>query len=109
VLRAVGGAGIYLGVVSLLGLGIGAIVRHSAAAIAGIVAIFFLLPQIPAVLPAPWNTRIADAMPGTAAQVISTLTPNADLLTVGHSYALLLAYAIGVPVLGGVVLCRRDV
>jgi ABC-2 type transport system permease protein len=106
--RAISGAGLYLAVVSLLGLGIGAIVRHTAVAIAAIVAVFFLVPQIPGVLPAPWGARLADAMPATAAQQVSTLTPNPHLLTVGQSYSLLLAFAIIVPLLGGLVVRHRD-
>jgi len=106
--RAVSGAGLYLGVVSLLGLGLGAIVRHTAAAIVAVVVVFFLLPEIPSALPKPWDARIADLMPAVAAQQISSLRPDPALLTVGHAYALLAAYAVLLPVLGAIVVCRRD-
>lgn len=102
------GVGFYLAVVTLVGLGIGAIVRHTAAAIATVVAVFFLLPQVPGVLPKPWNVYVADLMPDTAGQQISTLTPNADLLTVGQSYAMLVGFAVLVPVAGALFLRRRD-
>ncbi|MDT5028730.1 MAG: type transport system permease protein, partial [Micromonosporaceae bacterium] len=106
--RAVSGAGLYLAVAAMLGLGIGAVVRHTAAAIGTIVAVLFLLPQIPSVLPAPWSTYLANAMPNTAAQQISTLTPHPDLLTVGQSYGQLVTYAIAVPLLGALIVRRRD-
>jgi hypothetical protein len=102
------GAGFYLAVVTLVGLGIGAIVRHTAAAIATIVAVFFLIPQVGSVLPKPWDVYFADLMPSTAAQEISTLTPNADLLSVGHAYAMLAGFAVLVPVAGALLLRRRD-
>jgi ABC-2 type transport system permease protein len=102
------GAGFYLAVVTLVGLGIGAIVRHTAAAIATIVAVFFLIPQVAGVLPRPWNIYVADLMPSTAAQQISTLSPNADLLSVGHAYAMLAGFAVLVPVAGALLLRRRD-
>ncbi len=107
-IQAIGGAGIYLTVVALIGLGIGAIARHTAAAIATIVAVFFLVPQITGVLPAPWSTGLADAMPATAAQQISTLTPDPDLLTVGQSYLLLTTYTIGIMLLAALIMRCRD-
>jgi len=77
-------------------------------AIATIVAVFFLIPQITDVLPAPWNTGLADAMPATAAQQISTLTPDPDLLSVGQSYLILTAYTIGILLLTALIMRRRD-
>jgi ABC-2 type transport system permease protein len=108
VFRSVSGTGLYLAVVALLGLGIGALVRHTAAAIATIVVFFFLMPQIPGVLPTPWNYRFADAFPSTAVQQLSTLTPTTHLLTLSQSYILLLGYAILVPLVGALVVRRRD-
>ncbi len=42
VLRAVSGAGLYLSVVAMVGLGLGALLRHSAAAIAAMFGVVFL-------------------------------------------------------------------
>jgi ABC-2 type transport system permease protein len=106
--HALFGAGFYLAVVALVGLGIGAMVRHTAAAIATVVAVFFLIPQVVGVLPKPWTVYVADVMPSTAAQQISTLTPNPDLLTVGHSYAALVTFALLAPLAGALLLHRRD-
>jgi ABC-2 type transport system permease protein len=106
--RALFGAGFYLAVVALVGLGIGAMVRHTAAAIATVVAVFFLIPGIAGVLPKPWSIYVADVMPSTAAQQISTLKPSPDHLTVGHSYAALVAFAVVVPLAGALLLHRRD-
>jgi ABC-2 type transport system permease protein len=106
--RGLFGAGFYLAVVALVGLGIGAMVRHTAAAIATVVAVFFLIPQVAGVLPKPWSVYVADVMPSTAAQQISTLTPNPDLLTVGHAYAVLIAVAVMTPLAGAMFLHRRD-
>jgi ABC-2 type transport system permease protein len=106
--HALFGAGFYLTVVALVGLGIGALVRHTAAAIATVVAVFFLIPQVAGALPKPWSTYVADLMPSTAAQQISTLTPNPDLLTVGHSYVVLIGCAVLVPLAGALLVQRRD-
>jgi ABC-2 type transport system permease protein len=106
--HALFGAGFYLAVVALVGLGIGAMVRHTAAAVVAVVAVFFLIPQVAGVLPKPWSVYVADVMPSTAAQQISTLTPSPDVLTVGHSYAALVAFAVLVPLAGALLLHRRD-
>jgi hypothetical protein len=106
--QAISGVGLYLAVVALIGLGIGAIARHTAAAIGTIVAVFFLIPQLTGVLPAPWNTGFADAMPATAAQQISTLAPDPDLLSVGQSYLMLITYTIGILLLAALIMRRRD-
>lgn len=108
VLRSVSSAGLYLTVVALLGLSIGALVRHTPAAIATVVVFFFLIPQIPGVLPIPWSYRFADALPSTATQQLTTLTPTTHLLTLTQSYLLLLGYAILMPLAGALVLHRRD-
>lgn len=46
VLRAVVLTGLYLGLVALIGIGVGAIIRHSAAAVATLVGWLFVLPVI---------------------------------------------------------------
>src|SRR5207253_11049579 len=55
VARAVIGAGLYLTVVGLFGLGLGAIVRNTAGGIALFAGIMFVLPPLLNVLPTSWN------------------------------------------------------
>jgi ABC-2 type transport system permease protein len=45
VLRAVIGGGLYLGVLGLLALGLGTVIRHSAGAIATLLGLLFVLPR----------------------------------------------------------------
>jgi hypothetical protein len=108
VLPTVLSAGAYLVVVALVGAGIGALVRHTAAAIAGVVVFFFLLPQLPGALPAPWSYDFANAFPSTAAQQLASLNHSPQLLSVGASWAVLAAYAVGFPLVGTWALLRRD-
>jgi ABC-2 type transport system permease protein len=107
--RAVFGAACYLAVIAVVGVGVGALVRSTAAAVATVAAFFFLLPQITSALPKPWRDWTADAMPAVSAQQISSLRPNPDFLGVGHSYLLLLSYAVVVPLVGILLVRRRDV
>jgi ABC-2 type transport system permease protein len=107
--RAVFGAGCYLALIAVAGVGIGALVRSTAAAVATVAGFFFLLPQITSALPKPWRDWTADAMPAVSAQQISSLRPDPDLLSVGHSYLLLLSYALVVPMAGILLVRQRDV
>lgn len=105
---ALAGAGCYLAVIAAVGVGVGALVRSTAGALAAVVVFFFLLPQAVSALPEPWRHRVADTLPATAAQQISALKPDPALLTRGHAYLVLLAYAVLVPLAGVLVIRRRD-
>jgi ABC-type transport system involved in multi-copper enzyme maturation permease subunit len=110
VLPAVLGGGFYLAVVALIGVGIGAIVRHTAGAITVLVALLYLVPNIGSALPFPWNWDFANLFPSTAAQQITSVavSPASHALQAGPSYALLAGYAIGIPCLAAWLLHRRD-
>src|SRR5438128_1804089 len=54
VARAVTGAGLYLAVLALAGLGLGAILRSSAGAITTLLGLLFVPTLIMALLPASW-------------------------------------------------------
>ena len=57
VLRAVSGAGFYLFIVTLVGLGLGAIIRHTAGAIAAVGLIFIQALLVNLVFPDPGSTE----------------------------------------------------
>jgi ABC-2 type transport system permease protein len=109
-LPAVLGGGFYLGVVAVIGLGIGAMVRHTAGAITVAVAFLYLVPNIGTALPSPWNWDFANIFPSTAAQQITSVSvsPHSHGLQVGPSYALLAGYAILIPGAAWWLLRRRD-
>jgi ABC-type transport system involved in multi-copper enzyme maturation permease subunit len=108
VLRATVASGCFIGVVAVMGLAIGALVRHTATAIGVIVAFFFLIPNIAGALPSPWNHRFADSLPSTAAQVLSSQRHIAGLIGNGASVAVLCTYAALTPLVAAAVLLRRD-
>ena len=92
---AVLSAGLLLCVCALLGLALGAIIRHTAGGIAATIAVI-LVPGILALLPSPWNGRIGRFTLLEAAQQVSALHPAADLFSPGWSLLVLLAWpAVG--------------
>ena len=108
VTRAVIGAGLYLTVVGLFGLGLGAIVRNTAGGIALFAGIMFVLPPLMNVLPASWNRAASPYLPLQAGQSIMSVTPG-DQLAPWTGFGLLCAYAAAALVVAAVLLRRRDV
>ena len=71
VTRAVIGAGLFLAVLGLFSLAIGALMRHSAGAICTAIGVVFVLPIIGAFLPGSWGQHIHDYLPSQAGSVIA--------------------------------------
>jgi ABC-2 type transport system permease protein len=104
---AVLSAGLLLCVCALLGLALGAIIRHTAGGIAATVAVI-LVPGILALLPAPWNGRLGRFTLLQAARQVSALHPAADLLSPGWSLLVLLAWPAAALAAAAVLITRRD-
>ena len=99
--------GLLLCVCALLGLALGAIIRHTAGGIAATIAVI-LIPGILILLPSPWNGRIGRFTLLEAARQVSALHPAADLFSPGWSLLVLLAWpAVGLAA-AAVVITRRD-
>ena len=76
----VGGA-VYLMLVGIFALGIGAIVRNTAGGIATFAGIFFVVPPLMSILPASWNDAISKYLPSDAGGQIFSLTRDAHSLS----------------------------
>jgi hypothetical protein len=107
VARAVIGAALYLTVVGLFGLGLGAIVRNTAGGIATFVAIMFVLPPLMNVLPASWNDAASPYLPLAAGEAIMATTAG-NHLSPWVGLALFCGYAAAAFAVAAVLLVRRD-
>jgi ABC-type transport system involved in multi-copper enzyme maturation permease subunit len=108
VARAVIGAALFLTVMGVFGLGIGAIVRHTAGGIVTLVGILFVLPPILGLLPSSWSNAINPYLPSSAADVLWTITPEAHTLSPWAGFALFCGYAAASLAIAAVLLVRRD-
>jgi hypothetical protein len=108
VARAVIGAALFLTVVGVFGLGIGAIVRNTAGGIVTFVGIMFVLPPILDLLPSSWANAINPYLPSSAADVIWTITPGSNTLSPWGGFALFCGYAAATLAIAAVLMRRRD-
>lgn len=106
--RVVLGAALYLTVIGLFGLGIGAIVRNTAGGIATFAGILFVLPPLMNVLPTSWNNAASPYLPLGAGQSILALTRDTHQLAPWTGLGLLAAYTAGTLAIASVLLLRRD-
>jgi ABC-type transport system involved in multi-copper enzyme maturation permease subunit len=108
VLRSLFGAPLYLMVMGLFGLGIGAIVRNTAAGISLLAAIIFVLPPILGLLPSNISNSINPYLPSTAGGAVWTITPDAHTLKPWPGLALFAGYAVLSLAIAAVLMLRRD-
>jgi hypothetical protein len=109
VLRAVLMAGAYPALIALIGLGLGALIRHTAGAISAVVGVLFVLPLILNLL----GTLILNAagrfMPMLIAEnSLTAVKPVPHTLSPGLGLGLLVLYAAAALAAGGWALVRRD-
>ena len=109
-LRAAVGTVLYLGLVALLGLGIGAIVRDTAAGLITVLALLFLAPLVVGFVSDPtWKERLQTFAPTTAGLAVQA-TRDLDRLPVAPwaGLGVLAIYAAVAVAAGGAVLAKRD-
>jgi hypothetical protein len=108
VARSVIGGAVFLLFVGIFALGIGAIVRNTAGAIATFAAIFFVIPPLMNVLPASWNHAITKYLPSEAGRQLFSLTHDSTSLSPLWGGLLFAGYCAFAIALAAVLLVRRD-
>ena len=104
---AVLATGLILFVVATMGLGLGAIVRHTAGGIAALIGLI-ILPGILALLPAPWGARVGRFTLVDAARQVTALHPATNLFAPAWSLLVLLAWPAAILLAAAVAITRRD-
>jgi hypothetical protein len=108
VTRAVLGGALYLMLVGLFALALGALVRNTAGGIATFAAIFFVIPPLLNVLPSSWNDAVSPYLPSNAGRDVFSLVPDAHALGAWTGFALFCGYAAASLLVAAVLLLRRD-
>ena len=110
------GTGLYLAGVGLLGLALGALIRHTAGAITAALGVLLLLSTVVQLLmlASDWFTGIYPYLPSTAGERIASPEVTAavdgapDVLAPWTGFAVFMAYVAVTLVSAGVLLRRRD-
>ena len=109
VLRAVLMAGAYPALIGLIGLGLGALIRHTAGAISAVVGVLFVLPLILDQLETSIQNAAGKFLPMMIAEnSLTAVKPVPHSLSPGLGLGLLCLYAAAALAAGGWALARRD-
>jgi hypothetical protein len=106
--RALVGSVVYLVLVGIFALSVGAIVRSTAGGIATFAAIFFVIPPLLLLLPSSWNDAISPYLPDSAGRAMFALTRDANSLGPYWGFALFAGYCAFALAVAGILLVRRD-
>lgn len=108
VLTAVLGAGLFLTAVGLLGVGLGATIRHTAGAISAFFGIVFALPAVVDLLPTNWRNDIIEYLPLNAASQILQTQHTHDALGPWQGLGVFCLYVLAALVAAAAVITSRD-
>jgi ABC-type transport system involved in multi-copper enzyme maturation permease subunit len=110
VLRAVIGGGLFLALCGMLAFGLGAIMRHTAAAITAAVGLLFVLSILVNFLPQSWQIHVDKWMPAIAGSQgwVTKSSPGDHLLGPWAGLGVLGLYAAVALVIGLILFRRRD-
>jgi ABC-2 type transport system permease protein len=111
VLFAIIGCALFVTLVALLAFGVGAIVRHTAGAIAIAMAVLFIIPVLEQALPSQWRWDIMRFLPDAANQVVSvTIGDNANqhLWSAWPQLGVTVLWAAALVAVGAYLFRKRD-
>ncbi|HEU5159978.1 MAG TPA: ABC transporter permease [Streptosporangiaceae bacterium] len=104
--RALLAAGAFAVIVALIGLGLGAITRHTAGAVAGLFGLVFVAPLVTQALSEPWESRVEPYLLPNLGQQMYALRP--EPLPAGVAAGWCAVYAAVALGLAAVLIVRRD-
>lgn len=92
--RSLLGAGLYLGLVGVIGAALGALLRSVAGGISALVAGLMLVPGLLSLLPSTWRTDITPYLPSNAGAALYTVHHSAGMLSAGTGGLVLLGWTV---------------
>ncbi|MFF4345484.1 ABC transporter permease subunit [Kitasatospora sp. NPDC001540] len=108
VVRGLFGAGLYLGLVGVIGVALGMLLRSVAGGISVLVASLMLVPGLVSLLPTSWHSHISPYLPSNAGQALFALHHDGTTLSPGAGLAVFALWTAAALAGGAVRLVRRD-
>ena len=94
VLRGLLGVAVYLGLVGVIGVALGTLLRSTAGGISALVGTFLLVPGLMSLLPKSWRADLTPYLPSNAGESIFALHHQAGTLSAGAGLAVLLGWTV---------------
>ncbi|MFE5033868.1 ABC transporter permease [Streptomyces sp. NPDC056683] len=94
VVRSLLGAGLYLGLVGVIGTALGALLRSVAGGISVLVASLMLVPGLISLLPSSWQDNISPYLPSNAGESMFALTHDSTTLSPGAGLLVFLGWTV---------------
>ena len=110
VLAAIIGTALFVTLVALIAFGVGALVRHTAGAIAIVIALMFIIPILENALPSNWHNDIQRFLPDAANQIVSVTVKNSvdHLWTAWPQLGVTALWAAALVGIGAYLFRKRD-
>ncbi len=109
VLRTMVGGGLYLAVLGLFGLGLGVLMRHTAAAVTVGIALIFIVGNLVGLIPGAAGEWLTKLMPGNAGTTLATVESfNPDLLGPWTGFGVFAGETALLLLIAGWLFSRRD-
>jgi ABC-type transport system involved in multi-copper enzyme maturation permease subunit len=109
VARALVGSGLYLTVLALFSVALGALLRHTAGAVTAMVALVFAVPTVLGSLPGFWQRSVAPWLPTNAGSTLWTVRHAEHTLAPWTGFAVFVGYTAVIAVAALVTFNRRDI
>ncbi len=107
-IRVLFGAPLYLTLIALFALGIGALLRHAAAGISAVLGLLLMLPLLGQFITVDWFQDISEYFPMSAGSLITTYPIDGGTLGPWQGFGVLAIYVVVIMAAAAVLLRRRD-
>jgi len=109
VLRALIGGGLYIAVVGLFALALGAIIRHTAGAITTVIGLVLVIFPLANLLPGSWGKHVNAYLPTNAGTTIMQIHQKSDhILTPWNGFLVFVGWTALLLVIASALLVKRD-
>lgn len=108
VIQALVGTAFYAAIIAVIGVGLGFLLRSTAAGAGVVVTMLMIAPAMIGLLPSSISDPLGKILPSNAASAMQGVQSSSDLLSAPWGVAVLLAWAVAVVGSAAISLVRRD-
>ena len=108
VVQALGGTAFYTACIALMGIGLGFLLRSTAAGAGAVVTTLMLAPLMVGLLPSSISDPLGKVLPSNAGTAVQGIESNAELLSAGWGAVVLIGWVAAIVGAAAITLKRRD-